>query len=143
MNRTIWILVVLTTMFSLGHHVDHALRHHAGWPVENRVTPFTLALGIYVAIAIGTVLSRRGIVGPGFWSILAAIGVAFITLTHFGPFAEDPPARFASEYGSQTKGMMSLIWLCGFEITLAVAMIYSGYRWMLLRRRTLAPEVAR
>lgn len=143
MNRAIWILVVLTTIFSLGHHVDHALRGHAGWPVQDRVTPFTLFLGIYVAIAIGALLSRRGTVGPGFWSILAAIGFAGITLTHFGPVADDPPARFASEYGSQTKGMISLIWLCGFEITLAVAMIYSGYRWMMLRSRAPAPEVAR
>ena len=142
MNRAIWTLVVLNTIFSLGHHVDHALRHHAGWPVESKVTPFTWFLGIYVAIAIGTVLSRRGMVGPGFWSILAAIGFVGITFTHFGPVAEDPPALFASEYGSQIKGMISLIWLCLFEVSLLAAVIYPGYRWMVLRRGAVVPEIA-
>lgn len=143
MNRKIWTLVVLTVILSVGHHVDHALRHHAGWPVESQVTPFTYFLGIYVAIAIGTILSHRGTVGPGFWAILAAIGFLGITLTHFGSVAEDPPSLFASAYGIQVKGTIALIWLGLFELALATDFMYCGYRWTVLRKQTRASELAR
>ena len=143
MDRIIWSLVLSTTVLSAGHHVDHALRHHIGWPLSNHVTPFTYALFVYVAIAVGAVLSWRRVVGPGFWAILAAIGICFIGFTHFGPFAEDPPALFVRDYGGdQTKALLATIWLWMFLASLFTAMVYSAWRWSALRQRAAEPRLA-
>jgi hypothetical protein len=138
MDRIIWSFVGSTTVLSIGHHIDHALRHKMGWPLVHEVTPFTYALGFYVAIAIGAPLSTRGVVGPGFWAIVAMIGLAFLVPSHYGPIAEDPTSMFASAYGSQTKGMIALIWLWIFLLTLTIALVYCAYRWAVLRRQSLA-----
>ena len=141
MDKTIWRLVVLITICSIGHHVDHALRHRAGWPLTDHVTPYTYALGAYVAVIIGSILTRRGVVGPGYWSLLALAGALFIGLTHYGPAAEDPPSAFAAQYGSQTKAAMATVLLWVFLTSLVTATVYSGRRWMILRQRALSSGV--
>jgi hypothetical protein len=108
-DRIIWSLAASTAILSFGHHVDHALRHKIGWPLSHHVTPFTYALGIYVAIGVGAVLSKCGVVGPGYWAILALIGIVFVVGTHYGPFADDPPSTFAAAYGSETKATLAII----------------------------------
>jgi hypothetical protein len=138
MNRKVWILVVFNTIFSLGHHVDHAVRHHIGWPLSHEVTPFTHALGIYVFILVGTILTRRGVVGPGYWSILAMIGIVFIVGTHFGPLAEDPVSAVMSEHATRTRGLIAVTWLVLFVTSLVTAAAYSGWRWAKLRHPPVA-----
>jgi hypothetical protein len=143
MDRIVWSLVALTTIFSVGHHIDHASRHLIGWPLNDHVTPFSYGLGFYVLIIVGSILSRRGVIGPGFWAILAGVGLLFIGGSHYGPFANDPPSTFAAAYGSQTKATFATLWLWGFLLSLAGAMVYSGRRWAMLRRQSLSPSVAR
>ena len=142
MDRTIWRLVVLITICSIGHHVDHALRHHAGWPLTDHVTPYTYALGAYVLVIAGSILTRRGVVGPGYWSLFALGGALFIGLTHYGPGAEDPPSAFAAQYGSETKAAIAIAWLWLFLASLVTATVYCGRRWMILRQRALSSGVA-
>jgi hypothetical protein len=133
-DRKLLGLAVITTIFSIGHHVDHIVRgNHVGWPLIAQVTPFTLSLGFYPVIAIGFYLYARGRVGPGFWAILSLVGVLFVGLLHFGPWAVEPPRDILSPYRSAVAGWFALGWLVVFLILLLVTTIYSARLW--LRRR--------
>src|SRR5947208_2589440 len=99
MSRTAWSLLAAINMLGIGHHFDHAFRHHlVGWPFADQFTGFTVALLFYVVVVIGILLTRRGVVGPGFWSILAAVSFVFMVGSHFGPVAEDPISNYVPEY---------------------------------------------
>ena len=143
MDKIIWSFVASNTLFSIGHHVDHTLRHKIGWPLNHDVTPFTFALGVYVAVVAGTLLSRRGVVGPRYWAILSGIGVAFVAGTHYGPFADDPPSAFTAAYGSHTYATLATVWLWLFLLSLTAATLYCASRWAILRHRSLVAGDAR
>jgi hypothetical protein len=68
-------LTYLAAALSLGHHIDHVIRHNAvGWPLTGEVNAFTLSLVIYPVIITGLLLYRAGRMGPasGPWSPAAA-----------------------------------------------------------------------
>ena len=46
-------LVILVTVFGVGHHIDHVIRgKHIGWPLVAEATPFTPSLGSYPLVAL-------------------------------------------------------------------------------------------
>jgi hypothetical protein len=118
-------------------------RHHSvGWPFSAHVTGFSVALLFYVVILIGVLLTRRGLLGPGFWAVIAAVGFVYAFGSHFGPFAADPPSNYAIEYGSRVKGALALGWLVLFLISLTAGCVYSAMRWAMLRQRSPMLPVA-
>ena len=133
MNRTMWIFVLVNTIGSVEHHVDHALRHKVGWPLTDRVTIWTYSLGIYVFLLVGAILSRRRVVGPNYWAVMGFVGFAFIAFTHYGPGGGDPASAFAADYGSQLKATVALtaVWL--FLCSLAASAVYSARRSLVIR----------
>jgi hypothetical protein len=135
MNKRLWLLVVITTVFSVGHHLDHIIRgNHVGWPVSGVVTPFTWSLGFYPVILLGILLSRRGTAGPGYWAVLTAAGFLFVGLAHFGPVAVEPPADILAPYRSAAAGWLAIGWLIAFLALLLASCMYSARRWLALRR---------
>ena len=142
MDRTIWILVVLNTILTFGHHVDHVVRHRVGWPLDDHVTAFTFSLGFYVLIGVGVVLTRRGVVGPGFWSLLAASGFLFIGLLHFSPIAIDPIDMIVHDYPTRTGAAIALTWVALLVLALGYAAVYAGMRWAALRREARLANAA-
>lgn len=53
-RKRLIMLAIFTTVFGIGHHVDHIIRgNHVGWPLTPEVTPFTYSLGFYPFIALG------------------------------------------------------------------------------------------
>jgi hypothetical protein len=123
-------LVLLTTLFSVGHHVDHAIRgNHVGWPLIPEITPFTYSLGFYPAIALGLYLYLHGRTAPGFWAILAGCGFFFVGLLHFGPLALEPPADILGPYRSTAAGYAALGWLIAFLILLGASSLYAFRLW--------------
>ena len=128
--RTLTVLAVVVTMFSIGHHIDHIIRgNHVGWPLIPEVTPFTYSLGFYPVIAVGFFLWARGRIGAGFWAILSVIGILFVTLVHFGPFAAEPPQDILTPYSSPVFGWLALAWLGGFILMLATTSVYAIRLW--------------
>lgn len=128
--RKLTILAVVVTIFSIGHHIDHIIRgNHVGWPIIPEVTPFTYSLGFYPVIALGFFLWARGHVGPRFWAVLSIIGVFFVGLVHFGPFAAEPLQDILVPYSSPVAGWFALAWLGAFLIMLAGTAVYSIYLW--------------
>lgn len=107
-ERTIYGLIALATLMSLGHHLDHIIRgNHVGWPLQPEPTPFTYSLGVYPLILLGLVLYRRGIVGPGYWALLSGGGAVFLSVIHFGPTAVEPPHDIIHLYEPRIVGWLA------------------------------------
>ncbi len=52
-------LTYLAAAMSLGHHLDHVIRHNAvGWPLTGKVNAFTMSLMVYPVIAAGLLAYR-------------------------------------------------------------------------------------
>lgn len=142
MNRTVWTFVVLNTIGGIGHHIDHTFRGHVGWPLIADVNGYTITLLIYVAILIGAILSRRDVVGPGFWAIFSAAGFVYTLLVHFVPASPDPPMRYAHDYGSSLLGALAMTWLGLFLLSLLSTTVYCARRWASLRQASLVARPA-
>lgn len=130
-------LVLVITGLSLAHHVDHGLRGATGWPFDGGFNPFSASLFVYPVIAAGLVLSRRGRVGPRFWTVLAGGGAAFVLAVHVGPAAGDSVADIGDQYSSPVAGIVALVVLAAFVIAL---LVHSGYELGLARARRRRPH---
>lgn len=134
-DRTLYGLVLLATVMSLGHHVDHVVRgNHVGWPLEAQPTPFTYSFGIYPLIAAGVVLYRAERVGPGYWAVLSGAGAVFVAAIHFAPGAVEPPRHIIDLYEPRVVGWLAFGWLVVFVAVLVVSSVYEGRAWFRLRR---------
>lgn len=131
-------LIVVTTLFGAGHHVDHVVRgNHVGWPLIPEVTVFTYTLAVYPFIAVGLYLTVTERVGANYWSVLFGTVLLLVTVTHFGPWATEPPQDVIGPYESATLGYAAFAWLLGFVGSLLVATVYAIHRWRWARRRSM------
>ena len=74
-RRILYQLTWVAAAMSLGHHLDHLIRHNAvGWPLTEEVNAFTASLVVYPVIATGLLLYKPAGSGPasGRWSRAAA-----------------------------------------------------------------------
>lgn len=133
-DRRLYFLIGLGTIFGIGHHLDHIVRgNHVGWPLIPEVTVFTYTLMIYPVIAIGMYLTMNERVGVRYWVIVLG-GILFaVIITHFGPWATEPPQDVIEPYESAYLGYAAFGWLLGLVISLAAATTYSIYRWIVVR----------
>ena len=130
-DRTLYALIYLAAILTIGHHVDHIVRgNHVGWPITPEVNAFTYSLGIYPAIVIGLLLYRSHRVGPGFWIFLSGGGALFLGAIHFGPFALEPPGDIIGLYDSPILGWLAFGWLVLLISVLVVSTIYEARLWL-------------
>jgi len=123
-------LVVLAAVLNLGHTTDHVVRGDLRWPLSLESAPFILiSLAIYTVVAGGLYLYAKGRIGPGFWAILASVGVAFGWLAHFSRFTDQPPAYILGAYQSVAAGWLALLGLVALMLVLIVTAVYAGYLW--------------
>ncbi len=135
-TRTARALIYLAAIFSLGHHVDHAVRgNHIGWPLSDSVTPFTYSLAVYPLIILGLYLSLTQKVGAGYWMLLSGSGVLFLSAVHFGPMALEPPGDIANQYDTPLLGWGALAWLLTFIAVLAIMFVHETQQWHKQRQR--------
>ena len=129
-DKRLITLVILGTIFSLGHTVDHVFRGDLRWPLTLESVPFIIiSLAIYAIIGFGLYLYLKNKVGPGFWAIVAGIGVAFGWLAHFSPFTDQPPQYILSAYESAAAGWLALGCLVVLMLVLITTAIYAEYLW--------------
>ena|SRR5215211_7012028 len=144
-SRILYGLTYLAAAMSLGHHLDHAIRHNAvGWPLADEVNAFTASLVIYPVIITGLLLYRAGRVGPGFWALVSGGGAGLVGAVHFGPAAVEPPQMMIDGYGSPVLGWLAFGWLVAFASVLIVTSLYETRIWWQQRglRRTARAATA-
>jgi hypothetical protein len=119
------VLIGIALIFSVGHHIDHIIRgNHVGFPITTDINPFTYSLGFYPVIFLGLFLFYKNKIGPLFWSILTGVGILFVGLTHFGPFALEPPHDIIAPYHSKIFGGLAILWLVLFLLLLVYICIF-------------------
>lgn len=134
-STTLYGLVSLSTLMSVGHHIDHIVRgNHVGWPLTAEVTPFTYSFGVYPLILLGLWLYASGRVGPGYWALLLGSGALFVASVHFGPAAVEHSHDIIGPYEPRIVGWLAFAWLVVFVAVLAASSLYEGYAWLRLRR---------
>jgi hypothetical protein len=142
-SRTLYRLTYLAAALSLGHHLDHVIRHNAvGWPLTDQVNAFTLSLVVYAVIATGLLLYRAGRVGPGFWALISGGGAVFVSAVHFGPSAVEPPELILGGYGLSILGWLAFAWLVTFVAVLAITSLYETRLWWRQRQARRATRPA-
>jgi len=142
-SRTLYRLTYLAAAMSLGHHLDHVIRHNAvGWPLTDQVNAFTMSLVVYPVIATGLLLYRAGRVGPGFWALVSGGGAAFVSAVHFGPLAVEPPEMILGEYDPPILGWLAFTWLVAFVAVLAITCLYETRLWAQQRQARRAARPA-
>jgi hypothetical protein len=87
-------LAIVATVLGFLHHLDHTVRaNHIGWPVIDRVTPFTPSLLVYPVLLGGIYLTRRGRVGARYWLVSGAAMLLLVLGVHFDPAPEGESIR--------------------------------------------------
>ena len=119
LTATGYRLVVVITVLSIAHHVDHAVRDVTGWPLDGGFNPFSASLFVYPVIAAGLLLSARRRVGARFWALLAGGGALFILAVHVGPAAGDSVTAIPDQHESLVADVASLAVLGLFVAALA------------------------
>lgn len=56
--------------------------------------------------------------------MLTGVGILFVGLTHFGPFALEPPHAIIVPYHSKMLGGLALLWLVLFLLLLTYICIF-------------------
>ena len=114
LTATGYRLVLVITVLSVAHHVDHILRDVTGWPFGGGFNPFSGSLLVYPVILAGLLLSRQERVGARFWAILAGGAALFILVVHVGPAAGDSVSTIPDGYGSAVADVAALVVLALF-----------------------------
>jgi hypothetical protein len=142
-RRILYQLTWLAAAMSLGHHLDHLIRHNAvGWPLTEEVNAFTASLVVYPIIATGLLLYHAGRVGPGFWALVSGGGAAFVSVVHFGPAAVEPPELILDHYQPPILGWLAFGWLIAFVAVLAITSMYETRMWAQQRQARRATRPA-
>ncbi len=129
-DKKLVTLIIVATILSLGHTVDHIVRGDLSLPLTLESLPFIIVtLAIYSLIAWGMYLYSKGKVGARFWTISAAGGVALGWLAHFSPFTDQSARDIFNAYESALAGWLALSCLLALMLTLIVAAFYAGYLW--------------
>ena len=126
---------VLLMALGLLHHADHAIRgeivvdngldpdwNHSGWPFQDRVTPFTASLAIYVPIVVGIALTLRRRAMATYWLWTAVVLGAILALVHFLPGnpRTEWPSVIYDTYGAALPGALALLVLFALLVALVV-----------------------
>jgi len=129
-------LVVVTTLMTLGHHVDHVIRgNHIGWPFAQALTPFTLSLAVYPAVIAGFYLTRRGQAGPLYWAVLWGAMTLLAASVHL-PLSEqsETMSHIINPYPSPIVGWIAFLWLTGLVVVALLTCVTAARVWSQQRR---------
>jgi hypothetical protein len=138
-RKILYGLTYLAAAMSLGHHIDHAIRHNAvGWPLTDEFNAFTMSLVIYPVIVTGLLLYQTGKVGPGFWALVSGGGAVFVSAVHFGPSPVEPPEMMLHGYDSPVIGWLAFTWLVIFISVLMITSLYETRVWWQERQQRRA-----
>lgn len=91
-------------------------------------------MAVYPVIALGLLLSRRGRLGPAFWTVLPAGGALFVLSVHVGPDAADTVSAVPDGYESTAGGALAVALLAALLVVLVAATVHEATLWAKERR---------
>ncbi len=142
-DRTLVRLILAIAVLNAAHTIDHVIRGDFHWPLDGQSIGFILIItSIYLVMAMGLRLSRRGIVGPLFWTIIGGAGVLFGWLSHFSPFTDQPVSVIYAAYHGAIGGTAAVACLMLLMTCVVAATIYSAYRWYGQRKMLMGRSVS-
>ena len=110
-DKKLIILVVTAIVLNLGHVIDHVARGDLPLPLGEKSVPFIAFVLVTNAIlGFGLYFYVTGKIGPLFWAIFGALGIAIGWLGHFSPFTEQTPQYICRAYTSPIVGGLADRW---------------------------------
>ena len=145
LRRRLLVAALVVMGLALLHHLDHVVRgsivvhegrpdawNHSGWPFQDRVTPFTASLAVYVILVGGILLTLRRRAWSGYWLTSAIVLLAIVVFVHFlGRDAETPRVVWRT-YDGGLGAVLALIDL----VALLVALIVLAVQAIVVRRES-------
>jgi len=129
-DKKLIILVVTAIVLNLGHVIDHVARGDLPLPLGEKSVPFIAFVLVTNAIlGFGLYFYVTGKIGPLFWAIFGALGIAIGWLGHFSPFTEQTPQYICRAYTSPIVGGLAVAWLVALMVVLIVGVVYAEYLW--------------
>ena len=129
-DKILIILVVLIIVLNLGHTADHFARGDFRLPLNmESVPPIIVTLAVNALLGFGLYFTVKNKLGPLFWAIAAAIGVALGWLAHFSPFTDQTPQYIYRAYETPAVGWLAVAWLVALMLDLILTAIYAEYLW--------------
>ena len=142
-DRTLVRLILAIAVLNAAHTIDHVIRGDFHWPLDGQSIGFILIItSIYLVMAMGLRLSRRGMVGPLFWTIIGSAGVLFGWLSHFSLFTDQPVPVIYAAYHGAIGGTAAVACLMVLMTCVLAATIYSAYLWYGQRNMLMARSVS-
>jgi hypothetical protein len=123
-------LILVATVLSVGHTLDHAVRDELRWLSTELVLFVVISVALYGAIGAGLYLYRKGKVGPRYWTIFALLAVCVGWAAHFSPFTAQPPDYIVRAYNFGTAGWLALGVLAALMLVMTIAGLYAAYLWL-------------
>lgn len=130
LTRTFYLFVLVPTVLSVAHHVDHIVRgNHVGWPVTAQVNEFTYSLAIYplLAISLSLTLTRR--VDARYWAGFFAFSSGMLAYLHISPWAVEPPQDVIVPYANPAVGYLAFAILLGLIASVVLGALYGAVLW--------------
>ncbi len=129
-NTTLIRLIGAIAVLNALHTGDHVMRGDFHVPLDAKSVAFlVIIVALFAVLGIGLWLYRENRVGPRFWTITGAVGLAFGWLSHFSP-STDQPAHFIFEsYHSPFAGSLAVACLLTLMALVSIATIYSTFLW--------------
>jgi hypothetical protein len=129
-DKTLSTLVIAIIILFAGHDIDHFLRGDYGSGSPAYAAPVIVVTIVkYAVLGFGLFYYVKGMVGPGFWAILAGLSVALAWLAHFSPFTEQTPQFICRAYDSPVAGALAVAWLVVLMLVLVATMLYATVIW--------------
>ena len=125
LRRRMILPAAVTSALIASHHLDHAFRQvHIGWPLTDRVNPFTFSLILYPLFLLGIYFTVRGRLWAGYWVGVATFALTLVTFVHFRP---SPGAESLDQvYGPWNNPILG-----GIAVAIVFALEF-GMVWLLV-----------
>lgn len=143
-DRSLVRLILAIAWLNGVHTLDHVIRGDFHWPIDGQSVAFVLVVAvIYLVIWMGLRWSRRGVVGPLFWTLVGCGGLVFGWLSHFSPFTDQPVHVIYGSYHNAAGGALAVLCLLSLMGVVVVATVYSACLWHHQRHVTASGPVSR
>lgn len=135
LTRIFYLFVLVPTVLSVSHHIDHIIRgNHVGWPLIPEVNPFTYSLTIYPLLILSLYLTLTRRVEARYWAGFFAFSAGMLAYLHISPWAVEPPRDVMVPYANPLVGYLAFGIVLALITSVVIGSVYGTGLWY--RNRT-------